>query len=181
MNTLKRTTAIILAILILSFPVNASSYKDVDETAAYADSVEALTTYGIVSGYAGYFNPGSHVTRAEFTKMVTLASGLEDEVYSNAAKRRFDDVLVDHWGNGYINTSAENKLIVGYPNGLFMPEKKITFAEAVTVLLRAMNYQSTDLGDNWPYAYMTLSIYSCCCPGVYSSITSAISRSISSG
>ena len=155
MNTLKRTTAIILAILILSFPVNASSYKDVDETAAYADSVEALTTYGIVSGYAGYFNPGSHVTRAEFTKMVTLASGLEDEVYSNAAKRRFDDVLVDHWGNGYINTSAENKLIVGYPNGLFMPEKKITFAEAVTVLLRAMNYQSTDLGDNWPYAYMT--------------------------
>ncbi len=155
MNILKRFTAIIIAMLILSFSVNASSYKDVDETAAYADSVEALTTYGIVSGYAGYFNPASHVTRAEFAKMVTLASGLEDEVYSNTAKRRFDDVFVDHWANGYINTSAENKLIVGYPNGLFMPEKKITFAEAVTVLLRAMNYQSTDLGDNWPYAYMT--------------------------
>lgn len=155
MNTLKRFAAIILIFLISSFSVNASSYKDVDETASYADSVEALTTYGIVSGYAGYFNPDSHVTRAEFAKMVTLVSGLEDEVYSNAAKRRFDDVFVDHWGNGYINTSAENKLIVGYPNGLFMPEKKITFAEAVTVLLRAMNYQSTDLGDNWPYAYMT--------------------------
>ncbi len=159
MNTFKKITAIILVAITLAgtsiVSVNASSYKDVDSAAAYADSVEALTTYGIVSGYAGYFNPGSYVTRAEFAKMVTLASGLEDEVYSNAAKRRFDDVLLDHWGNGYINTSAENKLIVGYPNGLFMPEKQITFAEAVTVLLRAMNYQSTDLGDNWPYAYMT--------------------------
>ncbi len=158
MNILKRFIAIILTVStlagLLAMPVGASSYKDVETSASYASSVEALTTYGIVSGYAGYFSPQSHVTRAEFAKMITLASGLEDEVHSNFAKRRFDDVPFTHWGNGYINTSAENKLIVGYPNGLFMPEKKITFAEAVTVVLRAMNYQSTDLGDNWPYAYM---------------------------
>jgi len=159
MNFLKKFVALMLALVMLfalcTMSTFAASYKDVDDSKYYAEAVEALTTYGIVSGYAGYFEPNSHVTRAEFAKMVTLAAGLEDEVYSNAGKRRFDDVALSHWGNGYINTASENKLIVGYPNGLFLPDKKITFAEAVTVLLRAMNYTTEDLGDNWPYAYMT--------------------------
>ncbi len=158
MNILKRIISHILmvttAVAAVSVPASASRYKDVADDAYYRDAVEAISTYGIASGYAGYYEPNSHVTRAEFAKMVTLASGLEDEVHSNAAKRRFDDVPLNHWGNGYINTSAENNLIVGYPDGQFMPEKKITFAEAVTVLLRAMDYSSADLGDNWPYAYM---------------------------
>ncbi len=158
MKILKRTISHILVLTIVlsmaSVSVFATRYKDVAGDAYYADAVEAISTYGIVSGFAGYYEPNSHVTRAEFAKMVTLAAGLEDEVHSNAAKRRFDDVPLSHWGNGYINTSAENNLIVGYPNGQFMPEKKITFAEAITVLLRAMNYSSADLGDNWPYAYM---------------------------
>lgn len=158
MNILTKVTATVLSLVmvsgLVSIPSYASRYKDVDSSKYYADAVEALSTYGIVSGYAGYYQPNAHVTRAEFAKMVTLAAGLEDEAHSNAGKRRFDDVALDFWGNGYINTSAENKLIVGYPNGQFMPDKKITFAEAVTVLLRAMNYTSADLGDNWPYAYM---------------------------
>lgn len=158
MNIFKKTISYILALTVVmgtvSIPASASRYKDVEDDAYYAEAVEAISTYGIASGYAGYYQPNSHVTRAEFAKMITLAAGLEDEVHSNTAKRRFDDVPLEHWGNGYINTSAENNLIVGYPNGLFMPEKKITFAEAVTVVLRAMNYSSADLGDNWPYAYM---------------------------
>lgn len=158
MNIIKKLTGLILVITMIAslacVPASASSYKDVSDDAQYAAAVEALTTYGIVSGYAGYYNPDSYVTRAEFAKMVTLAAGLEDEVYSNAGNRRFDDVLLSYWGNGYINTAALNMLIVGYPDGRFMPERKITFAEAVTVLLRAMNYTSADLGDNWPYAYM---------------------------
>ena len=158
MNILKKITAYILLVaLIISFAslsVAASRYNDVDDSQYYADAIETLSAYGIVSGFAGNFNPGAHVTRAEFAKMVTLVSGLEDEAYSNAAKRRFDDVSASHWGNGYINAAAENKLIVGYPNGLFMPEKKVTLAESVTVLLRAMDYTALDLGDNWPYAYM---------------------------
>lgn len=154
MNIFKKGIAVVLILVMMMPSAFASTYKDVDSSKYYAQAVEALSTYGIVSGYAGYFNPEKSVTRAEFAKMITLVSGLEDEVYSKAGTRRFDDVALSHWGNGYINTAAENKLIVGYPNGLFMPEKKITFAEAVTVLLRAMNYTTQDLGDNWPYAYM---------------------------
>ncbi len=158
MNNLKRTVSYVLVFAVVlsmfSVSVDASRYNDVSDDAYYADAVEAISTYGIVSGYDGKYKPNDYVTRAEFAKIITLVAGLEDEVYSNAAKRRFDDVPINHWSNGYVNTSAENNLIVGYPNGLFMPDKKITFAEAITVLLRAMNYSSADLGDNWPYAYM---------------------------
>ena len=117
MRFTKKLIAFALIIAIISsfviLPATASSYKDVRDDAYYAEAVEALTTYGIVSGYAGYYNPNSNVTRAEFAKMVTLAAGLEDDVYSNAGNRRFDDVPLSYWGNGYINTAARNMLIVG--------------------------------------------------------------------
>ncbi len=133
---------------------DASSYNDVSDGMYYTESVEALTTYGIVSGYGGNFRPDASITRAEFSKITALISGLEDDAYSYAANRKFDDLSVTHWANGYINTVANNKLIVGYPNGKFQPEKSITYAEAVTVALRALGYSTTELGDNWPYAYM---------------------------
>ncbi len=146
---------LVLAIALCSFSVPTfASYNDISGSEPYAEAVDSLTRYGIVSGYNGNFSPNNYVTRAEFAKMITLASGFEDMANSNAAVRRFDDVSSSHWANGYINTSAQNSLIVGYPNGKFMPENNVTFAEAVTVILRAMNYSSRDLGDNWPYAYM---------------------------
>lgn len=144
--------SIVLGLTVI--PAYASSYNDVKDGMYYTDAVEALTTYGIVSGYGGNFRPDANITRAEFSKITALISGLEDEAYSYAANRKFDDVSVTHWANGYINTVANNKLIVGYPNGKFQPEKSITYAEAVTVALRALGYSTTELGDNWPYAYM---------------------------
>ena len=133
---------------------SASSYADVKDGMYYTESVESLTKYGIVSGYEGNFRPDASITRAEFSKITALISGLENEAYSYASNRKFADVSVTYWANGYINTVANNKLIVAYPDGKFQPEKSITYAEAVTVALRALGYSTTELGDNWPYAYM---------------------------
>ncbi len=150
-----------LITLILSFTlmlniltVSASQYADVNEEMYYADAIEALSTYGIVSGYNGNFRPNEKITRAEFSKIIAIASGLEDQIYSNAGNKKFDDVPLHHWATGYINTVANNKILIGYPDGKFQPEKNITFAEAVTVVLRTLDYSTSELGDNWPYAYM---------------------------
>ena len=74
MNNLKKIFAVILTFTVLSsmviVPADASSYKDVYDDKYYAESVEALTLYGIVSGYAGYFDPDAYVTRAELSKMI---------------------------------------------------------------------------------------------------------------
>ncbi len=143
--------------LVIVFPQTAaaSTYADVPDGEYYTQAVENLTLYGIIGGFAGYFDPNGTVTRAEFAKIASLAAGLEDEVSGSAGNKRFSDVDVTYWGNGYINTASSNQLLVGYPDGMFRPEQTINFAEAVTVILRVLGYTSADLGDNWPYAYTT--------------------------
>ena len=158
MNIIKKIIALLCAVAlissILAVSAAASTYYDVPESEYYTEAIEALTTYGIVSGYEGSFRPYAQITRAEFAKMTAIISGLDDEVYSSAGNKKFDDVSIDNWATGYINTVANNKLLVGYPDGRFMPDKCITYAEAVTVVLRCLGYSTADLGDNWPYSYM---------------------------
>ncbi len=142
----------ILSSLFVS--ADASSYVDVNDEMYYSDAIESLTRYGVISGYNGNFRPDAKITRAEFSKVIALVSGLEDQVYSNAGNKKFDDVPLYHWATGYINTVANNKIIIGYPDGKYKPENNITYAEAVTVILRTLDYSTAELGDNWPYAYM---------------------------
>lgn len=154
---MKRILTLLLCFIISSSFMTsafASSYADVPDDAYYKDAVESLSIYGIVSGFDGYFAPDAYVTRAEFSKIAVITGGFEKEVAGRSGNARFNDVPVSHWANGYINTAAENSIIVGYPNGYFMPENNVTYQEAVTVILRLMDYTSADLGDNWPYAYM---------------------------
>ena len=153
---MKKILALILIIITLfSQSAFASSlYSDVESGAYFEDAVEALSIYGIVSGYGGKFSPYDNVTRAEFAKIAAISGGYDSLVAARAKSTRFNDVSVDHWANGYINVASEKALIVGYPNGYYMPENNITYQEAVTIVLRLLDYTSKDLGDNWPYSYM---------------------------
>ena len=155
---MKKIITLILGLTMIftmnTFPVSASSYVDVAEDSYYKDAVENLSIYGIISGYNGYFKPENNITRAEFSKIAAISGGFEKEVAGKAGNTRFNDVERSHWANGYINAASENLIIVGYPNGNFMPENNITYQEAVTIILRLMDYTSDVLGDNWPYAYM---------------------------
>lgn len=156
---MKKLLSLFLAAMLISaalVPVSAfaSSYSDVPDGAYYKSAVENLTIYGIVSGYNGTFDPDAYVTRAEFAKIASICGGLSKEAASSSGGKRFNDVNIGYWANGYINASASNSLIVGYPNGMYYPENNIAYQEAVTVILRLLGYTSEDLGDNWPYAYL---------------------------
>lgn len=144
----------VAAAALLSANVFASRYADVADDAYYKQAVESLSIYGIVSGYGGNFDPDAFVTRAEFAKIASICGGFSKEAASSAGGKRFNDVNIGYWGNGYINAAADNSLIVGYPNGMYYPEKNITYQEAATVILRLLGYTSEHLGDNWPYAYI---------------------------
>jgi len=139
---------------IISVNTFASEYYDVPGDAYYADAIRNLSIYGIVSGYNGYFNPDAFITRAEFAKIAAITGGLEKEAAGKSGSKKFNDVNIGYWANGYINSVSDNSIIVGYPNGLYMPDNNITYQEAATVILRLLDYTSEHLGDNWPYAYM---------------------------
>ena len=54
---------------------------------------------------------------------------------------KFDD-MKDHWAQYDVEYMANEKLVSGVADNLFDPEAKITRAEFVTILVRAMNYET---------------------------------------
>ncbi|MDR0405790.1 MAG: S-layer homology domain-containing protein, partial [Clostridiales bacterium] len=151
---IKKITAVITALAILASLTAFASFYDVDENGIYAQSVERLVRYGVLSGKGdGYFDPDAGLTRAELAKIATVIAGLDSLAAANTGTSLYSDMPGSHWASGYVNVAAKNQLILGYPDGTYAPEKSLTFAESVTVLLRLLGYTAEDLGDNWPSAY----------------------------
>ena len=151
--------ALIASVCLLSATVFAAdkTFKDVEGT-KYEDAVDMLVSFGIVNGFDdNTFKPNESVTRAQMAKMLTIALGVtEDEV--TAAKKKFldfSDVLSSHWAYGYIKIAYDKGLINGFPEGTFEPDSTVTYAQATTMFLRALEYDDAlDKTLQWPNNYM---------------------------
>ena len=119
-----------------------NTFKDVENT-KYEDAVDKLVTFEIVNGFDdNTFKPKDSVTRSQLAKMLVISMGRQDEV--SAAEKKylsFSDVLSSHWGYGYIKIASDNKLVNGYENGTFKPDATVTYAEATTMIVRALGYE----------------------------------------
>lgn len=158
--------ALALAAVLLSLTVPAwaaSSFRDMEDSSVAVDA-EVLRLMGVVNGVGGnYFNPGANLTRAEFCTMVIRLMGREDEVVNYNNRTIFSDVTARHWGRGYINLAASTtvgggstRLIAGVGDGRFLPDDDITYAQAVTILMRILGYDDADAGAIWPDGYLKL-------------------------
>ena len=123
----------------------------------YEAAVEALVELGVVNGYTdGTYKANQVVTRAELAKMLVVCLGQEQAAKIAKGTTQFSDVAADHWASGYINVAAQSKIIVGYPDGTFAPEATVTYAEAVTMALRALGYKNVvESAGTWPTNYIT--------------------------
>lgn len=132
-----------LAVSFLVFPVQAvSSFPDVREDAEYAEAVEYLKGNRIMVGDDhGNFNPNKAVTRAE---MATIICNMLGEAGNSVnAGGIFTDVSASHWASGYIAKAVSLGIISGYGNRKFGPNDKVTYEQAVTMIVRA-GYGSED-------------------------------------
>ncbi len=137
-----------------------------------ARNIEVLQMMGVLSGM-GYqtFAPEGSLTRAQFTKMAVMVLGKGDLVEGYKAFTIFPDVKSSHWAAGYVNLAVrgeggktgENgedggtggtKFIAGYADGTFAPEQNITYGQAVTILMRLLDYTDADVGISWPTGYL---------------------------
>ena len=148
----------LMSILILTFAMTttalAKSFSDVKDT-KYVESVEMLTGLKVISGYEdNTFKPNKEIKRSEMAKMLVVAMGKEADVKTQITSQTFPDVAVGHWAAGYIELASQLNLIKGYPNGNFAPDDKVSYVEAVTMMLRALNYNKELESLSWPDGYM---------------------------
>lgn len=97
----------------------------------------AMYQKGYINGYEdGLFYPARNVTRAEFTKMLVMATGLYNGGKTYAATDLKDDKGA--WYTNYIACAVEAGIVDGYEDGNFYPDRTITRQEAAKMVFVAM-------------------------------------------
>lgn len=99
--------------------------------------IEDLYEKGIVSGAdESHYNPDKPITRAEFVKIVvnTYNIPMQD---AESVVSSFKDVKESEWYAAYIQAAYDKGIVEGYTKNTFNPNKPITRAEAMKVILLA--------------------------------------------
>ena len=163
MNVLKKITLILLFSLMFSgsaYAIEDYSYWDSSSpypadtmNTKYHSSVKALIDAGVVTGDTdGLFHPEKPITRAEFAAMVARATHQQN--IENSAGY-FTDLVGYGWAIPYINRCYEQNWIRGVGGTLFAPGKDVTYAEAITILIRVQRGgQRDELLGKWPDVYI---------------------------
>ena len=149
--------ALALSVSALVLPASAAgTLKDVSGDMAV--SVEVLRLMGVLDGYGdGTFRPAAALNRAQFCKMVTYLTDGGNELGKYQAITIFPDVKPSHWASAYVNLAARGaKVIAGFPDGNFHPERTVTAGQAVTILLRLLGYTDEEIGGVWPSSQMAM-------------------------
>ncbi len=130
-------------------------FPDVPSAASYAEAVNTLREYGIISGDdKGNFNPDSSVTRAEVAVIICRLLGMAEEAKQTSTDA-FTDVPSGHWANGYVAKAAEQGIISGYGDGKFGPGDPVTYAQMIKMLVCAWKYgEEAQAAGGWPDGYI---------------------------
>ena len=150
---MKRLLTLCLALAValsclLAAPAQGADLSSVQGT------VQAL---GIMTGDEnGDMDLSGAITRAQFAKMLVMASPYKDSVSSVGSNYSlFSDVRRGHWATEYIRVAVEQGWVTGYSDGSFRPEETIRLEEAAASLLRLLGYENSDLAGSYPAAQIT--------------------------
>lgn len=145
--TLKTGILALFFSLLFSFLYPAAlalaTFSDVPETHEHFAAVQWMEARSVINGYDdGTFRPGQTVNRAEALKIILLASGVEviipetldENAGSTAQAALFPDIKPSHWFYPYVQKALELKIVSGYPDGTFRPERSVNLAEALKIL-----------------------------------------------
>lgn len=135
------TRAEIVTLLVRAFEVPAGNGEHVFADALNHWAKEAISraaAANIVSGYnEDRFAPDQFITREQLVAMVVRAAKLNNAV---SPKTFTDQLQISDWALKAVQiASATNtNIIAGYPDGSFRPQATATRAEAVIIILKAL-------------------------------------------
>ena len=141
MKTRRLILSLALAVVIvLMIAVPASAAQLTDAQGPYAASINTLSHWGIVGGYAdGTFKPDNTLARQQVAKMVTLAAGY---AVTSADVCTFKDAPAVNATNplypgAYVAVAAKNNIVKGYPGNLFGFYDNVTREQLISMAVRA--------------------------------------------
>lgn len=143
---MKRMLTLLITILMILSTAGTSVF------ASTSYEAELLSDLSIMQGDPnGNMRYADKVSRAECAKIIVAASKYRDSVDMHSKRSPFKDVSHDHWAAPYITAGIKNGLFKGYFDSTFRPSNTVTYEEAITMLLRVLDYTESDIGDDWPY------------------------------
>lgn len=156
MSSTKRFMAIFLVLAMalgIMAPVFAAAVPEDAIGTEYEEAARRLAQFDIMIGdETGSFQGAREITRAEMAKIVVAMQNLSSAADLAHGATPFIDVAPQHWASGYINVAYNAGLILGTSGNTFEPDRKVTYQEAITMIVRAVGY--VKLAGNWPVNYI---------------------------
>lgn len=122
-----------------------SGFADLAEANWAYTYAYSLMNKGIISGDGSAkpaVRPSDNITREEAAKIALLAMGIEPEAGLELAFA--DSADVSEWAKPYIATAVKHGVLSGYEDNTVRSKNYITREEMVTILARAMKWQTAD-------------------------------------
>ncbi len=181
MNNLKKqilSVAVATSTVLSCVPVSMAAIPADVQGTRYEEPVQILSALNIMVGDEnGAYRLDDTIIRSEVAKMAIHALGLEDAAESSKGQTMFDDVSAEHWANGYINLAVSQGIIEGDGDGNFRPNAPISYAEAMTIMVRATGYTvSAEENGGYPHGYMKTGTSNGLAKNVQGSYSDKISR-----
>ncbi len=177
MNKKIITSILAAGFMLGSIPSFAAVSPEIKGT-RYEEPVSVLSAMNIMIGDEnGELRLDDTIIRSEVTKMAVTAMGMEKAAESSKGNQDYLDVEPGHWANGYINVATNLGLVEGDGDGNFRPNDKITYREAVAIMVRATGYENIAQNKGgYPKGYISVASENNMLSGVEGSVEQEISR-----
>lgn len=110
------------------------SFTDLPDNHWAKKEIDALIDKKILNGYEDKtFRPANSITRAEFTKLLVTAFGLDGK-----KGLPFTDIAPDAWYRSYVEAAYGSGVINGTSEGRFSPNSQITREDACVMIYRIL-------------------------------------------
>lgn len=135
-NTITR--AEFATVLVKAFHLASQDGKTFTDTAGHwAKDYIAAAANGVVNGYEnGAFGPDDPITREQMAVMVVKAAKLAK---ASGELQFADSGSISDWAREAVITATQNGIMKGNPDNTVRPGDSATRAEAVTVIVNALN------------------------------------------
>ncbi len=142
-NIAKCCCTCMLVTLLLASNVSAHTDEEI---------IHRMDTEGIMIGTDKGFEPNKELTRAEMAAIIVRMEKLDDD---NTVTKSYTDVNEEHWAFKYINIATREGLLKGTGDNEFSPNKMLTTAELVTIVVRSIaDTSEIENKGTWPDNYM---------------------------